>query len=73
MNPPTTTVQSKPTFGFGQLIRTVLSGMFGIRGRKNHEQDMPALKPIHIIATAIIFMAIFVTTIVTLATWVAGK
>jgi hypothetical protein len=64
--PPTTP-------GLLRLIRTVGSAMFGIRGRKSHEHDMPSLSPLQLIATALVFMLIFVVTVVSIATFVAGK
>ena len=66
---------AKPQFGFGlwRLIRTVASGMVGLRGRAGHAQDAPSLSPIHLIITAVVFMIIFVATMVTIATWVVGK
>jgi Protein of unknown function (DUF2970) len=67
------TVTAKLPFRLPQLLRTVASGMFGIRGRKSHEQDISAISPLQIIVTAVIFMAIFVTTIVSIATWIASK
>ena len=62
----------RPTSGLLRVIRTVASGMFGLRGRESHEEDAPSLSPVHIIVTALVFMLIFVATMVTLATWVAG-
>ncbi len=56
-----------------RVIRTVASGLVGLRGRASHEKDAPSLSPLHIIVTAVIFMLIFVATMVSLATWVASK
>ena len=47
--------------------------MAGIRGRSSHEQDTSALKPLHIIITAVVFMVVFVSVIVTIATMVVAK
>ncbi|MBP7080315.1 MAG: DUF2970 domain-containing protein [Rhodocyclaceae bacterium] len=59
--------------GLSGLIRTVASGMFGIRGRAAHERDATSLSPVQIILTAAVFMLIFVSVIVTIATLVASK
>lgn len=58
--------------GFLRLIRTVGSAMFGIRGRRSHEQDMPSLSPLQLIVTALVFMLIFVVSVVSIASFVAG-
>ena len=55
------------------LIRTVASGMFGIRGRSSHDRDAATLKPLHIVIAAVFFMLIFVAVMVTIATLVVGK
>jgi hypothetical protein len=54
-------------------MRTVGSGMVGLRGRAAHAQDAPSLSPVHLIITAVVFMLIFVATMVTIATLVVGK
>jgi hypothetical protein len=59
--------------GLTGLIRTVVSGMFGIRGRDAHERDATSLSPVKIILTAALFMLIFVSVIVTIATFAANK
>jgi hypothetical protein len=64
--PPTTS-------GLLRVIRTVGSAMFGIRGRKSHEQDAPSLSPVQLIVTALVFMLIFVVTVVSVATYVVSK
>ena len=66
---------SKPQIGTGlwRVVRTVASGMVGLRGRASHEQDAQSLSPVHLIITAVVFMMIFVATIVTIATLVVGK
>jgi Protein of unknown function (DUF2970) len=61
------------TAGLLRLIRTVASAMFGIRGRRSHEQDIPSLSPLQLIVTALAFMLIFVVTVVSIASYVVGK
>ncbi|MBQ0930442.1 DUF2970 domain-containing protein [Ideonella alba] len=61
------------TPGFLRLIRTVGAAMFGIRGRQSHEQDMPSLSPLQLIVTALVFMLIFVVSVVSIASYVVGQ
>jgi len=50
-----------------RTIRTVAWGLLGIRGHKLHEQDAPSLSPLQILITALVFMLVFVLTLVTVA------
>ncbi len=60
--------------GLFRAVRTVASALFGVRGRKLHEQDAPSsLSPLQILVTALVFMLIFVLVLVTVATRVAGR
>jgi len=59
--------------GLLRTLRTVGSAMFGVRGRKRHEEDAAALSPLLVAITALIFMAVFVGVLVTLATAIVGK
>ena len=68
---PTPTPKATP--GLLRLIRTVASGMLGIRGSKSHEQDAPSLSPVQLIVIALAFMCIFVVTVVSVATVVVSK
>ncbi|MDO8788941.1 MAG: DUF2970 domain-containing protein [Sulfuritalea sp.] len=56
-----------PKGRFFRTIRTVAWGLLGIRGHKLHEQDAPSLSPLQILITALVFMLIFVLTLVTVA------
>lgn len=59
---------SQPQKGrFLRTIRTVAWGLLGVRGHKLHEQDAPPLSPLQILITALVFMLIFVLTLVTVA------
>jgi hypothetical protein len=54
----------------GRLLRTiriVAWGLLGVRGHKLHEQDAPSLSPLQILITALVFMLVFVLTLVTVA------
>lgn len=57
---------------FLRVIRTVASALFGVRGKALHERDSKGLSPLHVLAVAIAFMIMFVATLVTLASFVAG-
>lgn len=59
-NPP-------PTGRLLRTIRTVAWGLLGVRGHKLHEQDAPSLSPLQILITALVFMLVFVLTLVTVA------
>ncbi|MDZ4253669.1 MAG: DUF2970 domain-containing protein [Sulfuritalea sp.] len=59
--------------GLLRTLRTVASAMFGVRGRKRHDDDAAALSPLLVAVVALIFMAVFVGVLVTLATAIVGK
>ncbi len=48
-------------------LRTVAWGLFGVRGHKSSEKDGPPLSPLQILITALVFMLVFVLTLVTVA------
>lgn len=50
-----------------RTIRTVAWGLLGVRGHKFHEQDAPSLSPLQILITALVFMLVFVLTLVSVA------
>lgn len=52
---------------FLRTIRTVAWGLLGVRGHKLDEQDAPSLSPLQILITALVFMLVFVLTLVTVA------
>jgi len=62
-----------PAAGLARTLRTVGSALFGVRGKKRHEEDAVALSPLLVVVVALVFMAIFVGALVTLATTIAGK
>ena len=47
-----------------ETIKTVLSGFMGIRRKLDHERA--PLKPMHLIVTAIIFVLLFIFTLLTI-------
>ena len=56
-----------------QVLRTVLSGLFGVRHRRTHEEDAAGLRPIQVIVAGIIVVAAFVLAIVTFVHFVATR
>ncbi len=59
--------------GLARTLRTVGSAMFGVRGRKRHEEDAAALSPLLVVIAALIFMVVFVGVLVTVATAIVAK
>jgi len=57
----------KTRAGFLRTVRTVAWGLLGVRGHKLSEHDTPALSPLQVLITALVFMLIFVIALVTLA------
>lgn len=56
-----------------QVLRTVLSALFGVRHSKTHEEDMVGLRPVHVIVAGVIVVAAFVLAIVAFVHFVATK
>ena len=56
-----------------QVLRTVLSGLFGVRHSRMHEEDAAGLRPIKVIVAGIIVVAAFVLAIVTFVQLVATR
>ena len=46
---------------FLDTVKTVLWGMIGIRSKAGHEQAR--IKPVHLIALAVIFVVLFILTL----------
>lgn len=47
-----------------ETVKTVLWGALGIRRKADHERA--SLKPLHLIVGAVIFVVLFITTLVTM-------
>ena len=56
-----------PKGRFLRTLRTVAWGLLGVRGHKLHEQDAPSLSPLQILVTALVFMLVFVLTLLAVA------
>jgi hypothetical protein len=53
-----------------ETVKTVLYGFIGVRRKADHEQA--DLKPVHIIIAAVVLVAIFIFTLVTIVRIVVG-
>lgn len=47
-----------------QVVRTVVSALFGVRRKSSHEEDSGALNPLHVLIVAVIGVALFVLTLI---------
>jgi len=56
-----------------QVLRTVLSALFGVRHRRTHEEDTAGLQPMQVIVAGIVVVAAFVLAIVAFVLFVATK
>ena len=52
----------KPSFL--DTVKTVLAGAIGIRRKDDHERA--PLNPVHLVAAAVIFVVLFITTLLTI-------
>ena len=51
-------------------VKTVLSGMIGIRRKADHESQR--IDPVHVIVAGVVGAALFVLTLVLVVRWVVG-
>jgi hypothetical protein len=66
---------TQPTPRGGSFLRTakaVAWSFLGIRQNRASQEDMARLNPVHIIAVALVAVALFVGALVALVHWVAG-
>lgn len=56
-----------------QVLRTVLSALFGVRHRRTHEEDAAGLRPVQVIVAGIVVLAVFVLAIVAFVQFIATK
>jgi len=56
--------EEKHSIGFMQVVKSVLSGMFGVQSSKNRERDFTKGKPIHYVVVGLLFTVIFILTLV---------
>ena len=55
---------------FFHTLKTVLSGMIGVRRRDDHERA--PLNPVHVVVAAVALVAMFVLTLITIVRFVLG-
>jgi len=54
----------KQDIGIMQVVKSVLSGMFGVQSSKNRERDFTKGKPIHYVVVGLVFTLLFILTLV---------
>ena len=59
---------AKPSFL--ETVKTVLSGAIGIRRKADHERT--PINPVHLVAAALIFVVLFIFTLLTIVKIVLG-
>lgn len=57
----------------GATVKAVLWAFFGIRKKRDHEQDAAQLNPVHVIIAAVIGVLIFVMVLVMIVHIVVAK
>jgi len=56
-----------------EVVRTVLSAFFGVRKRSNHERDASRIAPWQIALVAVVLVALFIFTLITVVRIVVGQ
>ena len=56
--------------GLMQTVKAVASAFIGIRKSSDSQQDMARVNPFHIIAVALVGVALFVAGLIALVNWV---
>ena len=54
----------------GRTIKTVAWSFIGIRKRSEYEEDLGKVNPFHVIAVAIVAVALFVGGLIALVNWI---
>jgi hypothetical protein len=57
----------------GATAKAVLWAFFGIRKKRDHEQDIAQLNPVHLIIAAVIGVLIFILVLVIIVNIIAAK
>jgi hypothetical protein len=68
-----TTVMPEHKSSFLRTVKAVAWSFVGIRKNSEYEQDQGRLNPFHIIAVALVGVAVFVGALVLLVNWVVAK
>ncbi len=58
--------------GILATLKTVLTGMLGVRGKVAHESESASLNPLHVIIAAVVVAVLFVLTLVAIARFAVG-
>lgn len=53
-------------------FKTVAAAFFGVRRHSNHERDTVGIRPVHVAVTAIVLVALFIGTLLTIVRFVVG-
>ena len=53
-------------------LKTVLAGILGVRAKADHERESASLNPLHLVAAAVIFVVLFIFTLLTIVKIVLG-
>ena len=56
-----------------RTVKTVLWSFIGIRKKSEYEEDLGKANPFHIIAVALVVVALFVAGLITVVHWVVQK
>ncbi|MBI3371576.1 MAG: DUF2970 domain-containing protein [Betaproteobacteria bacterium] len=58
--------------GLLDTLKTVLSGMLGVRRKADHVRASESLNPVHVIITGVVVAVLFVSTLVAIVRFVLG-
>lgn len=58
--------------GFLRTVKAVAWAFLGIRKNRDYQEDLGRLNPLHIIAVALVAVALFVGGLMLLVNWVVG-
>jgi hypothetical protein len=56
----------------GRTLKAVAWSFLGIRKNSEYQEDLGRLNPLHVIAAALVAVAVFVGVLIALVNWVAG-
>ena len=56
-----------------RTAKAVLWSFAGLRSRRDYEQDVVELNPIHLVVAGLVGVFVFVGSLIWLATWVSAK
>lgn len=53
-------------------IKTVAAAFFGVRRHTSHERDTASIRPVHVVASAVLLVLLFIGTLLTIVRFVVG-